>query len=105
MPSRFPVFRSCIVALALLAAALSSTSRAARAAAPAWVEKSDRNTQLLLDQLARVSPEGAGQLGVPGLDEQIRDLKPGFETRAQEASRKVRAELQRRLGAETDPRV
>jgi hypothetical protein len=101
MLSRFSILRSCLLALALLAVpALPS-----RAAAPAWVEKSDRNTQLLLDQLARFSPEGAGQLGVPGLDEQILDLKPGFRERGEEAARKVRAELQRRLGGETDPRV
>ena len=101
MSSRFSILRSCLLALALLAAAALPS----RAAAPAWVEKSDRNTQLLLDQLARFSPEGAGRLGIPGLDEQIFDLKPGFRERSREASNKVRAELQRRLAAETDPRV
>lgn len=101
MASRAPVLRSCLLALALLAAAALPS----QAAAPAWVEKSDRNTQLLLDQLARFSPEGAGRLGVPGLDEQILDLKPGFRERAREASQKVRAELQKRLAAETDPKV
>jgi hypothetical protein len=101
MPSRASVLRSCLLALALIAAAAVPS----RAAAPDWVEKSDRNTQLVLDQLARFGPEGAGRLGVPGLDEQILDLKPGFRERGRESSAKVRAELQRRLAAETDPRV
>jgi len=101
MPSRASVLRSCLLALALIAAAAVPS----RAAAPDWVEKSDRNTQLVLDQLARFGPEGAGRLGVPGLDEQILDLKPGFRERSREAAVKVRAELQRRLAAETDPRV
>jgi len=104
MPSRAPVLRSCLLSLALLAAA-AIPARASQAAAPAWVEKSDRNTQLLLDQLARFSPEGAGRLGIAGLDEQIRDLKPGFRERSRTASQKVRAELQKRLAAETDPKV
>lgn len=79
--------------------------QAAAPAPPDWVAKSDRNTQLLLDAMARSSPEGAGQLGVPGLDEEILDLTPGFEARNQAALKKVRGQLQARLGSETDPKV
>jgi hypothetical protein len=69
------------------------------------VVKSDQNTRILLDQIARFAPESAGELGVPGLDEQILDRTPGFQERAKAASRKTREELSRRLAAETDPRV
>jgi hypothetical protein len=89
----------------LSAAAVAGLASPLQAASPAWVEKSDRNTQLLIDAMARSNPESAGQLGVPGLDEQILDLKPGFEARNEAAARAVRAQLQPRLAAETDPKV
>jgi len=94
-------------AFALLAFAGASASLAQKAqpAPPAWVVKSDRNAQLVLDLLARQSPEGAADLGISGLDEEIFDLKPGFEKRAEEATRKVLAQLEARLPAETDPPV
>lgn len=91
----------CAVAVLLLIAG----SAAAQTAPPAWVAKSDQNTQLLLETLARFSPEAAAELGVPGLDEEILDLTPGFDTRASEAARQMRAELARRLADETDPPV
>jgi hypothetical protein len=90
---------------ALAALLLAGSVATAQTTPPAWVAKSDRNTQAVLDVLARFSPEGAGQLGVPGLDEEIFDLTPGFEKRGEEATRKVRAELVKRLAAEKDPPV
>src|SRR5262245_1368959 len=90
---------------AIAALFLTAASAAAQAAPPAWVAKSDQNTQIVLEALARVSPESAAALGISGLDEEIFDLTPGFDTRATEESRKVRAELARRLAAETDPPV
>jgi len=81
------------------------------AAAPAvgkeasWIEKSDENAQVVLDVLARFSPEGAGSLGVDGLDEQILDLGPDIQERSNAESEKVLAELQRRLETETDSKV
>jgi hypothetical protein len=78
---------------------------AAPKAPPAWVVKSDQNTQFVLEVLAKASPEGAGQLGVPGLDDQIFDLKPGFVERNEAAARKVGETLHQRLAAETDPKV
>lgn len=100
MSQSTPSIRRWAAALFLLAA-----SAAAQAAPPAWVAKSDQNTQLLLETLARFSPEAAAGLGLSGLDEEIFDLAPGFDTRTDEASRQVRAELARRLAAETDPPV
>jgi hypothetical protein len=106
-PQRPRVGRSrlAVFALALAALAAPAFSQTAPKAPPAWVVKSDQNTQLVLDALAKGSPEGAGQLGISGLDEEIFDLKPGFEQRARELSVKTRTELEKRLAAETDPKV
>jgi uncharacterized protein DUF885 len=90
---------------ALSLGALTLMLAGASASAETWVEQSDRNTQILLDVLARQSPEGAGQLGVPGLDEEIFDLKPGFVERSREEIRKAADTLHQRLAAEKDPKV
>lgn len=97
-----PPLRGLVAAAALV---LSALPAAAAPAAPAWVQKSDENAQVLLEVLARFGPEGAGQLGIPGLDEQILDLSPGFEERASAATRKAAGELRQRLAAEKDPAV
>lgn len=83
---------------------LASTAGPA-AAAPAWVERSDANTQVLLEVMARLSPEGAGRLGIPGLDESILDLRPGFVERTREAWKKAGETLRPRLAAEKAPAV
>ena len=70
-----------------------------------WIEKSNAHAQVVLDVFAEFSPEGAGSLGVDGLDEQILDLGPGIHERNVVASEKVLAELARRLENETDKRV
>ena len=96
-----PSIRTC----ALTALLLITASTAAWPAPPAWVAKSDQNSQIVLEALARVNPESASSLGITGLDEEIRDITPGFEARIEEETRKVRAELTRRLAAETDPPI
>jgi hypothetical protein len=81
------------------------------AAAPAvaeetsWIEKSNAHARVVLDVLAKFSPEGAGSLGVDGLDEQIMDLGPGIQERGIAESEKVLAELERRLEMETNRKV
>jgi len=77
----------------------------ATAAEPGWVEKSNAHAQVVLDSFARFSPEGAGSLGVDGLDEQILDLGPGIVQRAIADSEKVLAELEQRLKSENDSKV
>jgi hypothetical protein len=97
--------RLAAVAAALLLSALAAVPVSAQPTPPAWVQKSDEHTQVLLDVMARFSPEGAAELGISGLDEEIVDLKPGFEERELEATRKAGEELRRRLAAEKDPAV
>jgi Bacterial protein of unknown function (DUF885) len=72
---------------------------------PAWVVRSNENTQVLLSVLARFGPEGAAQLGVNGYDEQIIDLKPGVNERANQATREAVRVLKGRLASEKDPLV
>ncbi len=73
--------------------------------ASTWVEKSNENAQVVLDVLAKLSPEGAGQLGVDGLDEEIFDLGPGIQERSRKMSVDVVDELKRRLAIESDSKV
>ncbi len=79
--------------------------KAAPPAKPAWVEKSDKNAQVLIDLFAGFGPEGASQVGVDGYDEKITDLTPGFVERQTVATQAAIAELKKRLAAETDPAV
>lgn len=90
---------------ALSLGALTLILAGASASAETWVERSDRNAQVVLEVLAHQSPEGASQLGIPGLDEEIFDLKPGFVERAREETRKAGDTLRQRLAAEKDPNV
>jgi uncharacterized protein (DUF885 family) len=70
-----------------------------------WVTKSNANAKLLLNVLAKYSPEGASNLGVDGFDEQITDMsRDQFEANNKD-TRAVIAELQKRLKTETDPKV
>ena len=106
-------FRSAVclaVGLLMLPPALAQTAPAPAAAPatpklPAWVEKSNQNTRVVNEVVARFGPEGAGQLGIEGLDEQIADLKPNLVERSRAAAREVLAELKERRAAEKDPLV
>jgi uncharacterized protein (DUF885 family) len=70
-----------------------------------WVDKSNEHAQLVLGVFAELAPEGAGSMGVDGLDENIMDLSPGFQERANETIEKVLAELESRLAGETELKV
>ena len=66
-----------------------------------WVKKSNEHAQVVMEILAKFSPEGAGSLGVDGLDEMILDLRPGIQERSDAATADVIVELKSRL-AEKD---
>jgi hypothetical protein len=89
----------------LLALATLPASAEAPAGRAAWVQKSDEHARVLLEVAARFAPEGVSELGLPGYDEKILDLGPGLYERSMAAEKAARAELLRRLEAETDPRV
>ena len=86
-------------------AAAQTTPSPAPTPRPAWIVKSDANADVLLRVYARFSPEGAGQVGVSGLDEQVRDLQPRLYERGEAADKEALAELERRRAAETDALV
>lgn len=86
-----------VVAISCAASAVAEES--------GWVEKSNEHARLVLDVLAKFSPEGAGSLGVDGLDERIMDLRRGVEERSNAESELVLAELRHRLEKETDAKV
>jgi hypothetical protein len=81
-------------------------NRAARSAPDRdWIERSNQNAQLLLQVQAEFQPEAAARTGIPGLDDRIADFAPGHLQRQRDATRKVQAELEKRLAAENDPLV
>jgi hypothetical protein len=87
-----------------------ATAQAAAQAAPApspspWIARSDANARLVLDTFAHFGPEGAGQVGLEGYDDQVLDLGPGLFDRTQKAFREVGATLATRRAAEKDPLV
>jgi hypothetical protein len=72
---------------------------------PAWVQKSNRNAQLLIDVEARFSPESASRSGVMGLDDKITVLSADRTAKRRQAIRDAKKELEARLATETDPLV
>ena len=77
----------------------------APAASRAWIEASNKHAQVLLDVLARFGPEGAGQIGVAGLDREITSLTPESLQQLRQASSAALAQLKTLLTAEKDPLV
>jgi hypothetical protein len=88
-----------------IATALCLLAGFAQADDKSWVEKSNEHAQLVLGAFAELAPEGAGSMGVDGLDENITDLSPGFQDRATETIERILAELEARLADETDLKV
>ena len=72
---------------------------------PAWVAKSNQNSQLLVAILARYAPEAAASEGVPGLDEQITMFPPEQSERFRRDLAVARIELQKRFAEEKNPLV
>jgi hypothetical protein len=93
----------CLVVLC--AAAFASITPALAQTTPAWIERSNRNAQLLIDIEARYSPESAAREGVTGLDREITVLSLDAGERARRDFTAARNELNARLAAEQDPLV
>jgi uncharacterized protein (DUF885 family) len=95
-------------ALAFSAFCMTTTlvvSNTAYAAEQAWITKSNSNAKLLLNFMGKYSPEGAGSLGVDGLDEKITDLSRDFYDVRRTETMALIAELQKRLQTEKDPKT
>src|SRR5437870_2353555 len=72
---------------------------------PVWIEKSNQNAQLLLNVMARDAPEGAGSLGISGLDDKISIPAVDRPERARRDTEEVLKTLRSRLASEQDPLV
>jgi uncharacterized protein (DUF885 family) len=72
---------------------------------PAWIEKSNQNAQLLLNVTARYAPEGAGSLGISGLDDKVSIPAVDLPERARRDTEEVLKTLRSRLASEQDPLV
>ncbi|WP_243489251.1 DUF885 domain-containing protein [Massilia violaceinigra] len=101
-PTPIRTIRSVRAAVAL---AMLSLCAAVSAAEPAWVTKSNANAKLVLNVMAKYSPESASGLGVDGYDEQITDLSRDHFEQTNKDTRAVIAELQKRRKTETDAKI
>ncbi len=92
---------------ATIAAAIATAPLAAQAPAspPAWVAESNAHAQVLLDVLARFAPEGAGQFGVSGLDEEVTIFSDQRTREQREATTAALAKLQGLLKTASNPMV
>src|SRR4051812_920804 len=86
-------------------ARLLAGSGQAPADSRAWIAASNKHAQVLLDVLARFGPEGAGQIGVAGLDREVTSITPESLRQLRQASTAALARLNSLLEAEKDPLV
>src|SRR5438046_2247816 len=81
-------------ALAALVVVAACKHAPAPATSREWIEKSNQNSQILLDVTARFSPEQAARLGIAGLDDRIPDFTPGHRERLRQAVGEAVARLE-----------
>lgn len=99
----------CLLVLLASGSANQGQSTTSGSQAPvesrAWIEQSNRHAQLLLDVIARFAPEGAGQVGVAGLDREVSSLTAESLRQQRQASEAALGKLQALLKAEQNPFV
>jgi len=88
-----------------LIALVAVVACSASAAENDWIAESNRHAQVLLEIIARYSPEYAASTGVEGYDEQIFDLGPGFAERMEADLEEAAKKLEAARAAATDARV
>jgi Bacterial protein of unknown function (DUF885) len=92
------LFAAVVCASALFARVIDATE-------PAWVTRSNVNSQLLLKIMAKYSPESASQIGVDGYDEAILDLSRDQYEPMMAELRQAIVEYRKRAAGETDAKV
>lgn len=97
--------RKLLLVLVALCAPPAFAAQTAAPQPPAWVQESNRHAQVLLDVMAKYSPESAASFGVEGHDEQIFDYKPGFAERQEADVQAAQSKLEAARAGVTDPRV
>jgi hypothetical protein len=102
--TRLTVF--VFVCVALVGQGVTGARRTQLAHEPrGWIAESNRHAQVLLDVLARFAPEGAGQFGVSGLDQQVTSLTEETRREGRQAVEAALAKLRESLAAEQNPLV
>lgn len=91
--------------LAILILAATVLAQSSPTTPPAWVQRSNQNAQLLIDIMAKYSPEGASAEGVKGLDDEITKISSDRPQQMRRDLAAARDELEKRLAGETDPLV
>ena len=91
------------LALAVSLAAVGSVHAATKT--PTWIERSNTDSKVMLDVLARFSPEFASQIGLPEYDAKVADLKPDVDARSRAALVEAKAKLEQMLATEKDTNV
>ncbi|WP_333678694.1 DUF885 domain-containing protein [Dyella sp.] len=90
---------------AAIAVAATGTAYAQGTSPSSWVERSNQDAQALLTVQAQFNPENATQIGLPGYDDKVSDLKPGTDERQIAALKAAQSKLEAMLAAEHDPNV
>lgn len=98
-------FWSNVVAAALLASAPLVMAADPAPSPPAWVAESNKHAQVLLEILAKYSPESASFFGVDGFDAAVVDLKLGFSERQRADLKAAQARLEAVRATVSDPLV
>ncbi|TCV95886.1 uncharacterized protein DUF885 [Luteibacter rhizovicinus] len=97
------MFRRLALATAL-SFAIGAVS-AQSATPPAWIAHSNADAQILLDVVAKFSPESASSFGLDGYDRKVADLGPDIDQRQRVALTGARTKLETRLTQEKDTNV
>jgi uncharacterized protein DUF885 len=71
----------------------------------AWIATSNKNAQVLLDVMAKFGPEGAGQSGVSGLDEEVTRISDERAREQRDAVQAALTTLQARAKTEQNPMI
>jgi uncharacterized protein (DUF885 family) len=93
------------LALALAVSLVAAGSAQAETKSPAWIERSNTDAKVLLDVMAKFNPEFASQIGVPGFDDKVVDMKPDVDARSRAAFVDAKAKLEKMLASEKDDNV
>jgi uncharacterized protein (DUF885 family) len=91
----FPRLSLFTLLITFVAGVPMSTSSFAQERAD-WVVRSDKNAEVLFEIFTRFNPEGAGQLGIDGLDEEVQTIPLDLSERSIRAFEGAIAELESR---------
>lgn len=70
-----------------------------------WVSQSNENAKILLEVLAKYSPEGAGSIGMDGYDEEVFTLPLDVNEQSNRDTEKAIQQLQKILSQEKNPLI